>query len=125
MKFELFPSSMAEQFVVLVELPKGASLQSTADHMNQIEALIAELPDEELESFVTRIGTQEVYPASGYPPGENEHWAFVSVSLSPYTERDRGADQFRARFGSELYGRVYDQSRHAFRVDPFPRPCSR
>jgi multidrug efflux pump subunit AcrB len=92
MKFELFPSSMAEQFNILIELPKGASLESTADHVQAVETLVAQLPDNELESFITRIGTQEVFPAAGYPPGENEHWAFVSVNLSPYTERDRTAD---------------------------------
>jgi multidrug efflux pump subunit AcrB len=91
-KFELFPSSMAEQFNILVELPKGASLGSTSDRLKDVEALVGELPENELESFVSRIGTQEVYPAAGYPPGENENWAFVTVNLTPYTERTRTAD---------------------------------
>ncbi|MEE8577125.1 MAG: efflux RND transporter permease subunit, partial [candidate division Zixibacteria bacterium] len=93
MQFELFPSSMAEQFNILVELPIGSSLQSTADRIHVVEELVADLPEEEVASFITRIGTQEVLPAAGYPPGENENWAFISINLSPYTERSRTADE--------------------------------
>jgi len=92
MKFELFPSSMAEQFNILVELPKGAPLEATENRVQAIEKLVAALPEDELESFVSRIGTQEVFPAEGFPPGENENWAYVSVHLTPYTERSRTAD---------------------------------
>lgn len=93
MKFELFPSSMAQQFHILMELPTGTSLRATSDKVKEIEQLVAGLPSDELVSFVTRVGTQEVWEASGYPPGENENWAYVGVNLTPFTERSRTADQ--------------------------------
>jgi multidrug efflux pump subunit AcrB len=92
MKFELFPSSMAEQFNILVELPRGSSLASSSDKLREVERIVSELPSQELDSYVSRIGTQEVFPAAGYPPGENENWAFVTVNLTPYTQRDRMAN---------------------------------
>ncbi len=61
--------------------------------MKETEELVAGLPEGELESFVTRVGSQEVLQASGFPPGENENWAFINISLSPFTERSRLADE--------------------------------
>jgi multidrug efflux pump subunit AcrB len=88
MKFVLFPSSMAQKFYMLLEAPTGTSLKATSDKVQQIEELIAELPPEELESYVTRIGTQGWFAA-----GENENWAFLTVDLTPFTQRSRNADQ--------------------------------
>ena len=88
MKFVLFPSSMADTFYVLVETPTGTSLRATSDKVKEIEELIADLPEGELESFVTRIGTQGWFAA-----GENENWAFLTVDLTPFAQRSRNADQ--------------------------------
>jgi multidrug efflux pump subunit AcrB len=93
MKITLFPSSVSDVFAILVELPTGSSLRATSDRVKEIEELVSELPEEELVSFVTRIGTQEVFLASGYPPGENENWAFIVVNLTPFSERERNVDQ--------------------------------
>ena len=93
MKFELFPSSMSNLLNILIELPAGTSLQATSDKLKEIEELVSGLPDDELESFVTRIGTQEVAKGPEFPPGENENWAFVTVNLTPFTERSRNADE--------------------------------
>ncbi|MFQ5607133.1 MAG: efflux RND transporter permease subunit, partial [Candidatus Zixiibacteriota bacterium] len=93
MKFELFPSSMADKILLLVELPTGTSLRATSDKMSEIDSIVGGLPRDELESFVTRIGTQEVWQASGFPPGENENWAYVVINLTPYSERTRVADE--------------------------------
>ncbi|KPK69739.1 acriflavin resistance protein [candidate division TA06 bacterium SM1_40] len=87
MKFVLFPSSMAEQFYILAELPSGTSLQATSDKLKEIERLVADLPDDELDSYVTRLGTLE-----DFAPGENENWAIIGVSLTPFATRDRTAD---------------------------------
>ncbi|MFQ5791659.1 MAG: efflux RND transporter permease subunit, partial [Acidobacteriota bacterium] len=93
MRFTLFPSSMADEFYILLELPTGTSLQATSDKVKEIEELAAGLPGDELESFVTRIGSQEVFHGEAFPPGENENWAFVAVNLTPFAERSRNADQ--------------------------------
>ncbi len=91
-KFELFPASMAEKFFILMETPTGSSLEATSEKVKEVEKIVQQLPREELASFVTRIGNQEPYPAGGFPPGENENWAFISLDLTPYTDRDRMAD---------------------------------
>jgi multidrug efflux pump subunit AcrB len=87
MQFILFPSSMADQFYVMIELPIGSSLQATADKMTEIEALVAGLPEEELDSFVTRIGTNPLINA------ESENFGFLSVNLTPFAQRSRTADE--------------------------------
>lgn len=91
-RFELFPASMAEKFFILMELPTGSSLQATSEKVKDVEKLVMQLPSNELASYVTRIGNQEPYPAAGFPPGENENWAYISADLTPYTERERMAD---------------------------------
>lgn len=88
MTFVLMPSDSAEAFYILVELPTGTSLQATSDKVEEIEKLITELPEGELDSYVTRIGYH-----SWYSYGENENWAIVGVSLTPFAKRDRNADQ--------------------------------
>jgi multidrug efflux pump subunit AcrB len=88
MDFVLFPTQSADEFYVLAELSSGSSLEHTAESMEQVERIIAALPPNELDSFVTRIGTHGQYNL-----GENENWAHVGVYLAPFAERDRNADQ--------------------------------
>jgi multidrug efflux pump subunit AcrB len=87
MNFILFPSTMADEFYVLIELPTGTSLRATSDKVGEIEELIMALPDEELDSFVTRIGVNVLIDA------ESENYAAMAVNLTPYSERDRSADR--------------------------------
>jgi multidrug efflux pump subunit AcrB len=92
MDFILFPSSMADEFYILIELPTGTSLKATSDKVQEIESLVKELPEEEMESFVTRIGFLGGYQGGGFQLGENENWAIMGVNLTPFSERDRMAD---------------------------------
>ena len=93
LKFELFPSGAADKINLLVELPTGTSLRATYDKMVALETIVGSLPESELESFITRVGTQEVRQGAGFPPGENENWAFMIISLTPYSDRTRLADE--------------------------------
>ena len=77
MKFIMFPS----------ELPIGTPLLTTEDRIEAIEDLVTELPEEELSSFTTRIGTNPFINA------ETENYAFISVNLTPYNQRERTADE--------------------------------
>ncbi|MDH3199199.1 MAG: efflux RND transporter permease subunit, partial [Candidatus Krumholzibacteria bacterium] len=91
MDFVLFPSSAADLFYVRVELPRGTSLEATADKVREIEELVAALPQDEIESYVTRLGHQDMFML-----GQSENWAIVAVYLTPATERERTADQMVA-----------------------------
>ncbi|MCP4982430.1 MAG: efflux RND transporter permease subunit [Gammaproteobacteria bacterium] len=85
--FVLFPTQSADSFYVLAELPTGASLDSTSDTMLELEALVEGLPVGEVESYVTRIGSH-----GDFNRGENEHWAYIGVFLTPFATRERSAD---------------------------------
>ena len=90
MKFILFPSEMADSFYMFVELPTGTSLQATSDKVSEIEELIAGIPEDELASFNTRIGTDysEIFVMA-----ESENCAVARVRLTPFSERSRNASQ--------------------------------
>jgi multidrug efflux pump subunit AcrB len=88
MNFVLFPSSAADQLYILAELPMGTSLQATSNKVKEIEELVSNLPAGEVESFVTRIGNHGYFNS-----GENENWAILSISLTPFGERSRNAEQ--------------------------------
>jgi len=88
MDFVLFPSSTAERFLVMVETPVGSSLQATSDGTSKVESIISELGRDELDSFVTRIGTFGDIGSS-----ERENNASIFVSLTPYASRKRTADE--------------------------------
>jgi len=88
MDFVLFPSSTAERFLVMIETPVGTSLQATADITRDVERIVSSLGDDELDSFVTRIGTFGDIGSS-----ERENNAAVFVSLTSYAERQRNADE--------------------------------
>ena len=86
MDFILFPQKGAEQFWMLVELPMGSSLQSTADRVKEIEAFIDEIPPDELDNYATRVGQ------IGWV-GRAENYAQIVVNLTPFSRRSRTANQ--------------------------------
>jgi multidrug efflux pump subunit AcrB len=97
MDFILFPSKGADYFSIVLRLPVGSSIDATADKMTKVDSLIMELPDSELSSFVTRIG--------GYGDVvdfEGEHYAGVAVNLTPFSKRNRTADDIV----EELRGKI-------------------
>lgn len=87
MDFVMFPSSTAERFVVNMRTPVGMSLQATSDRVEAVEAIVTSLGDDELASFVTRIGTFGDVGSS-----EQENHAAIFVTLTPFSQRGRTAD---------------------------------
>ncbi|MFC1595495.1 efflux RND transporter permease subunit, partial [Gemmatimonadota bacterium] len=85
--FILFPAEMADSFTIIVEMPIGTPLQTTSDKVHEIEELISGLPEEELSSFNTWIGVNIIINA------ESENYAGIGVNLTPFTRRDRQADE--------------------------------
>jgi multidrug efflux pump subunit AcrB len=86
MDFILFPQRGAEQFWMLVELPMGSSLQSTAEKVREIETFIEEIPPDELDNYATRVGQ------IGWV-GRAENYAQIVVNLTPFSNRSRTANQ--------------------------------
>jgi len=88
MRFVLFPSGAADTFFVYVELPVGSSMQKTLDKTKELEEIINEIPEGELSSFTTRIGSH-----GDRQPGEYEHWAMIKINLTPFAKRERTANE--------------------------------
>ncbi|GAK58265.1 acriflavin resistance protein [Candidatus Vecturithrix granuli] len=89
MDFVLFASKGAEKFFVIVELPIGTSLQATADKIKEVEAVISSLPEDELEAYTSRVGAS----STDIINVESEHVAFLTVDLTPFSQRQRLAEQ--------------------------------
>ncbi len=87
MNFVLFPTQSSKEFFIVIETPVGSSLDATADKVVEIEEIVAELPPEELSTFSATVGKIEMRP------GESEDRANIRVNLTPWTERERNADQ--------------------------------
>lgn len=86
-KFIMFPSEMAESFNIGTELPIGTPLHVTSEKIRDLERMVAEIPENELSSYTTRIGSNPFLGA------EAENYGFISVNLTPYTDRSRTADE--------------------------------
>ena len=84
MEFILFPTQAADYIMVDVELPSGTRLETTEKRIIEIENIIRELPDTELQTFVSRIGRSET-------KGRAENYATVLIGLTPFDERTRTA----------------------------------
>ncbi|MCH8236567.1 MAG: efflux RND transporter permease subunit, partial [Proteobacteria bacterium] len=92
MQFILFPGDIADRFFVTVELETGTSLRATSDRVNEIERFLDVLPEDELDSYWTVLGSQTGGDVPPFAPGESENWALIVVTLTPYSERDRSAE---------------------------------
>jgi multidrug efflux pump subunit AcrB len=85
MEFILFPSTGSDTFFIDLEMPTGTSLEATSEKVREVETLVEGLPEGELENYVTRIGTLQEQL------GKAEHYAYLVVGLTPFSERERDA----------------------------------
>lgn len=90
MKFQIFPQDGVETFYLKLEMQRGASLAATETRLKELEEHIIRLPDTELESFATRVGTLSTEPSKNR--GDHSHWGTISVFLTGEAHRKRSAD---------------------------------
>lgn len=100
MKFEVFPQDGVEVFFIKVELPSGASLAATEKRLLDIEKVVAELGDDELESFASRVGTLSEYASTN--KGEHSNRGVVSIFLTGEARRKRDANEIIAELKSKI-----------------------
>ena len=86
----LFPSEMAKQFFITIELPGGSNLKKTTEITKRVENLILDLEPGEIESFTTRIGGS--YEANLFPIFGKDQ-AFIRVNLPIYSKQLRSASE--------------------------------
>lgn len=84
----LFDNRDADRFSATVELPIGTSLQATTDKIQEIEALLEQLPKAEIQAYTVLVGAMQDQVST-----ESEHVASLSVDLTPYGTRVRSAEE--------------------------------
>lgn len=114
MKFQMFPQEGVETFYVKLEMPRGASLEATEARLKSIESLVAKLPENELESFATRVGTLSTDASKNR--GDHSHWGVIIVYLTGEARRKRSANEIIAWIRAQMEPQeneriVFDMSR--------------
>ena len=89
LKVRMFPQSAIETFYVKVEAPNSYSLNETEDVIKNMEKVFKKLPENELESFTSRIGHHSISKTKNN--GDHENWAIINVFLTPDISRNRTA----------------------------------
>jgi multidrug efflux pump subunit AcrB len=119
MRFVLFPSDGIENFFIRIDAPTGASLEQTEALVKPIEQVVAKLPKEELDSFLTKIGIQQQDPNDPNTRRGSEYGQ-VAVFLTPQSERVRTVEEVIEQLRSEI-GTPEGVKRVTFaRVNPGP-----
>ena len=94
MNFVLFGSEEGiEQFYIRAEAPVGTPLSKTNELIEQVEKMIAEMPENHLVSYTTQVGMLgQSWMFDEY--GKNgSHVAQVTVYLTPFTERSKSVSE--------------------------------
>ncbi|MFT7538971.1 MAG: multidrug efflux pump subunit AcrB, partial [Lysobacterales bacterium] len=102
LKFLLFGGEGIETFFVRAEAKKGTPLDKMSDMMSKVEAVVAELPDAELDDYRTYIGA--IQEDEGFDPNakRGSHLAQITVFLTPMQERDRRPQEIAAALRERL-----------------------
>ncbi|MCW8901880.1 MAG: efflux RND transporter permease subunit [Gammaproteobacteria bacterium] len=93
-KFQIFPQDGVETFYIKLEMQRGASLEATETRLKELEEYIKRIPEHELESYATRVGTLSTDPSKNR--GDHSHWGVISVFLTGEARRERSADDIIA-----------------------------
>ncbi len=117
--FVLFPTQSADEIFITIEAPSGSSLLLTSELALEVEAVIQSLPKDELDSFVTRIGSH-----GDFNLGENENWALFGVYLTPFSTRSRNADEIVEALREKI-NKVQGIEKFRFVVDSGGPPVGR
>ncbi|MCK4423066.1 MAG: efflux RND transporter permease subunit, partial [Candidatus Omnitrophica bacterium] len=94
-KFVFVPKAGIEYFFVRAEAPIGTPLSRTHDLIVPVEEIVAQIPEEELDSFTTSVG--KIAEDHNDPfAGQASHLVQITVYLTPEQSRDRTVDEITA-----------------------------
>ncbi|MFC1631481.1 efflux RND transporter permease subunit [Candidatus Omnitrophota bacterium] len=91
-KFVLFPASGIDFFFIRGEAAIGTPLDKTSQLIKPVEEIVAQLPEEELDTFVTAVGKVEEDRQDPYSVSSS-HVVQVTVYLTPEQSRKRKVDE--------------------------------
>lgn len=101
MPFVLFPSRGIEIFFIKVEGEPADTVEVTEKKFDPIEKIVASLPKNELDNFVTQIGIVQQDPDDPYTD-RGTHLGQVIVYLTPERQRDRTAEEIIGAIRPEI-----------------------
>jgi len=93
MPFELFSSQGIEIFFARVEAEPGTPIYETEKLVKPAEELISQLPENELDNFVTQVGMVGEDRSIGAYMRLGSHLAQITVYLTPPEDRGREAGE--------------------------------
>jgi len=84
-----FPQKGIEEFYLRAEAPIGTSLDKTNELSIQLENIISQIPENELDSYLTTIGN--IFEGRTHDPytRRGSHLVQINVFLTPQSERSR------------------------------------
>ena len=93
MKFKLMDRNKnIESIDGTLEMPIGTSLEATSDKVREIENIIESMPEGEIQSYLTQIGT------GGFRSSTSPHLATLTINLAPQSELHRPVSRIIAEF---------------------------
>lgn len=92
MQFILFPARGIEIFFIQAEVPQGNSLYDTEKKLREIEKIVVQLPDRELDTYVTQVGFLQ-REANDQKTERATNIGQVAVYLEPEKDRERTSEE--------------------------------
>ncbi len=101
-KVILFTGKGIEEFYIRAEAQKGTSLEQMEDLLHPVEQLVERLPEEELDSYRSYIGS--ISSSMGFDPDakNGSHLAQITVYLTPMQQRKRTPNEIKESLREEL-----------------------
>jgi multidrug efflux pump subunit AcrB len=90
--FVFSPGGGSEQIKIKTYLPNSSNLDYNLSQMKVVEKEIFRLPEGELKSLHSRVGTEEPFGLDP-KPGDSHHKSTLLLYLTPETERQRPAEK--------------------------------
>ena len=101
-KVILFTGEGIEDFYIRAEAPKGTSLEQMEELITPIEELVASLPESELDSYRSYIGS--ISNEMGFDPDakNGSHLSQITIFLTPMQQRERTPKQIQESIRERL-----------------------
>ncbi|MFH1552120.1 MAG: efflux RND transporter permease subunit [Candidatus Omnitrophota bacterium] len=101
LKFILFPSAGINYFFIRGEAPIGTPLHKTSELIAPVEDIVAQLPSEELDTYVTTVGKIEEDRQDPFA-GQASNLVQITVYLTQAQDRKRKVDEIIAEVREKM-----------------------
>jgi len=99
--FIFSPGGGSENIEIKTYLPNSRNLQANLKDIKEIEKIILALPEKELETVYSRVGTEVPFGLDP-KPGDGTHKSTIFLYLTPEKDRDRTASQIQVKLREDF-----------------------